>query len=111
VSDPGSEGFDLSGLFAQAQAMQEQLATVQAQAAATTVEGQSGGGAVKVVCTGSLQFESVVIAPDAVDPNDVAMLEDLVLAAVRDAVAKANALTTELMGPLASLGGIGGLLP
>ena len=103
------EGFDISGLFAQAQAMQEQLAAAQQQAADTIVEGQSGGGVVKVVCTGALEFSSVTIKPEAIDPEDVAMLEDLVLAAVRDAVGKVNAMNEELLGPLRSLGGLGGL--
>ena len=104
-----NEGFDISGLFAQAQAMQEQLAAAQQQAAETTVEGQSGGGVVKVVCSGALEFSSVTIRPEAVDPSDVAMLEDLVLAAERDAVAKVHAMNEELLGPLRALGGLGGL--
>jgi DNA-binding YbaB/EbfC family protein len=81
------EGFDLSGLLEQAQAVQQQV-----------VEGQAGGGAVKVRVNGAMQFQSVSIDPDAVDPDDVPMLEDLVLAALRDAVAKVQAATQEALG-------------
>ena len=97
------EGLNLGGLFEQAQAMQQRLFEAQAKAAETIIEGQSGGGVVKVTCTGALDFRSMTIKPEAVDPADVPMLEDLILAAVRDAVAKANSLTTELLGPFGGL--------
>jgi DNA-binding YbaB/EbfC family protein len=109
VTDDGEPTFDLSGLLAQAQNMQQQLLEAQAAAAEQVVEGQAGGGVVKVKVTGGLDFEAVEIDPAAVDPNDVEMLEDLVLAAVRDAVAKVNALNAEAMGGLG--GALGGLLP
>jgi DNA-binding YbaB/EbfC family protein len=99
----------MGDLLKQAQKMQEQLMEAQAAAAEQVVEGQSGGGVVKVTVTGSMEFQSVSIDPDAVDPDDVAMLEDLVLAAIHDAVAKANQLTQQAMGGL-DLGGLGGLL-
>jgi nucleoid-associated protein EbfC len=100
---------DMGDLLKQAQKMQEQLMEAQAAAAEQVVEGQSGGGVVKVTVTGGMEFQSVSIDPDAVDPEDVAMLEDLVLAAIHDAVAKANQLTQQAMGDL-DLGGLGGLL-
>lgn len=81
------EGFDLGGLLEQAQAMQQQV-----------VEGQSGGGAVKVRVNGAMQFQSVTIDPAAVDPDDVTMLEDLVLAAVHDAVTQVQAATQAALG-------------
>ncbi len=99
---------DLAHVLQQAQQLQQQLMEAQAAAAERVVEGQAGGGAVKVVVTGGFDFRSVTIDPAAVDPGDVAMLEDLVLAAVRDAVAKASELNQEAMG---GLGGLGGLLP
>ena len=105
---------DLGDLFAGVQAMQQQLAEAQDAVAHQTIEGQAGGGAVKVRCTGALDFEAVTIDPSAVDPDDVTMLEDLVLAAVRDAVAKAADLNREALGGLTGgLGGpnLGGLLP
>ena len=105
MSDPQLP--NLVDLFAQAQQMQQQLLEARAAVEEQEVEGQSGGGAVRVRCTGGLEFEEVIIDPAAVDPDDVSMLEDLVLAAVRDAVAKANALNAEAMS---GLGGLGGLL-
>src|SRR5436190_24181045 len=99
----------MNDLLKQAQKMQQQLMEAQATAAEQVVEGQAGGGVVKVTVTGALEFRSVAIDPSAVDPSDVEMLEDLVLAAVHDAVAKAQALSQQAMGGL-DLGGLGGLL-
>ena len=100
---------NMNDLLKQAQKMQEQLLEAQAAAAEQVVEGQSGGGAVRVAVTGGMEFQSVVIDPAAVDPDDVEMLQDLVLAAVRDAMAKASELSQQAMGGL-DLGGLGGLL-
>ena len=100
---------DMNDLLKQAQKMQEQLMEAQAAAADQVIEGQAGGGVVKVTVTGGMEFQSVHIDPDAVDPDDVAMLEDLVLAAIHDAVSKVNALSQQAMGGL-DLGGLGGLL-
>jgi nucleoid-associated protein EbfC len=100
---------DMGDLLKQAQQMQEQLMQAQAAAAEQVIEGQSGGGVVKVTVTGGMEFQSVTIDPEAVDPDDVAMLEDLVLAAIHDAVAKVNELSQRAMGGL-DLGGLGGLL-
>ena len=78
------------------------------QAASTVVEGVAGGGAVRVAVTGGFEFQSVTIRPDAVDPDDVEMLQDLILAALRDAVDEIQGLQ---QGGL-DLGGmdLGGLL-
>jgi len=100
---------NMNDLLKQAQKMQEQLLQAQAAASEEVVEGQSGGGAVRVSVTGGMEFQSVVIDPAAVDPDDVEMLQDLVLAAVRDATAKATELSQQAMGGL-DLGGLGGLL-
>ncbi len=95
---------DLSQLLEQAQAMQQQLMEAQAAAAEQIVEGIAGGGVVKVTVTGGMDFQSVTIDPQAVDPDDVEMLQDLVLAAIHDAVARVNELQQD------SLGGLGGAL-
>ena len=92
---------DMSSLLAQAQQMAEQLTAQQEAAQETEVEGQAGGGAVKIRMTGGGEFLSVRIAPTAVDPEDVEMLEDLILAALNDAVANAADL---IEGP--DLGGL-----
>ena len=100
---------NMNDLMKQAQKMQEQLMEAQAAAAEQVVEGQAGGGVVKVTVNGGMEFQAVHIDPDAVDPDDVAMLEDLVLAAIHDAIGKVNELSQQAMGGL-DLGGLGGLL-
>lgn len=111
---------DLGGLMAQAHQMQERLLAAQAEAAEEVVEGLAGGGAVRVEVSGAMEFLSVTIAPAAVDPDDVEMLQDLVLAALHDASAKLEQLQREVteglglgglgLGGLESGGGAGGLL-
>jgi DNA-binding YbaB/EbfC family protein len=105
-----AEGPDLGSLLSQMQQMQQHLMDAQASAAATVVEGRSGGGAVKITVTGNIDFQSVTIDPSVVDPNDVEMLQDLVLAAARDAVARANELNSQALGGLGLGGGLEGLL-
>ncbi|HEY3007102.1 MAG TPA: YbaB/EbfC family nucleoid-associated protein [Micromonosporaceae bacterium] len=94
-------------LMKQAQKMQEQMATAQAELAEAEVTGTAGGGLVTVVVSGTGEVRSVKIDPKAVDPDDVETLEDLVLAAVHNATEAARQLTEQKMGPLA--GGLGGL--
>ena len=98
---------DFSALLEQAQQMQSQLMEAQAAAAEMVVEGTAGGGMVKIEVTGAMEFERVTIAPEAIDPDDPGMLEDLVLAALHDAVGKVQELSQQAMG---NLGGLGGLL-
>jgi DNA-binding YbaB/EbfC family protein len=71
-----SESFDLNALLGQAMQMQEQLLAAQAETANAEVTGRAGGGAVTITVTGGLDFRRVEIRPDAVDPDDVGMLED-----------------------------------
>jgi nucleoid-associated protein EbfC len=96
---------DLGELLRQAQAMQESLSDAQAAVAEEEVQGRSGGGAVTITVTGGMEFRSVSIDPSAVDPSDVTMLEDLVLAALHDAVARVSALNESNLGSV----GLGGL--
>jgi DNA-binding YbaB/EbfC family protein len=93
---PGGQP-DMNALLKQAQKMQEQLLAARAEAETKEVEGQAGGGMVKVRVTGGMEFQGVTIDPAAVDPDDVSMLEDLVLAAIRDAVTKAGQMQAQLM--------------
>ena len=104
--NPGGGQPNMNELLKQAQKMQEQLLAARAEAEEKEVEGQAGGGVVKVRVTGGMEFLGVSIDPSAVDPDDVGMLEDLVLAAIRDAVAKAGAISEQAMGGL-NLGGLG----
>jgi nucleoid-associated protein EbfC len=101
----GGGGLDLGSLMEQATQMQQQMAEAQAAAATTVLEGVSGGGAVRVTVTGMGEFQSIHIDPGAVDPDDVAMLEDLVLAALRDATARIQELQS---GAMPDLGGLMG---
>ena len=72
-------------LLRQAQELQNQLVKAQAEFEAATVEATAGGGAVRVVLTGANKVKEIAIAPEVVDPDDVEMLQDLVMAAVNDA--------------------------
>jgi DNA-binding YbaB/EbfC family protein len=81
-----------------AQQMQAGMARVDAELQELRVEGSSGGGAVKAVATGKQELESITIDPGVVDPEDVEMLQDLVLAAVRDALDQAKAVAELKVG-------------
>jgi DNA-binding YbaB/EbfC family protein len=102
-----TDRFDVNELLQQAMAVQERMQSAQADAAKSTVEGSAGGGLVKITFTGGGEPVSVSIAAGAVDVDDLSMLEDLVLAALRDTVAKAQALQSSALG---DLGGLGKLL-
>jgi DNA-binding YbaB/EbfC family protein len=88
-----------------AQQMQAQMAKVQAQLRETTLEATAGGGAIRVVITGAQEVRLIEIEPAAVDPAEVEMLQDLVMAAVNDAIARSKELERERMASVA--GGIG----
>jgi DNA-binding YbaB/EbfC family protein len=92
---------NMQQLMKQAQQMQQQLMAAQAELAEVEVEGHAGGGLVRATMTGSGELRSLVIDPKAVDPDDLETLQDLVVAAVRDAARVAAELTEEKMGPLA----------
>jgi DNA-binding YbaB/EbfC family protein len=99
---------NLQQLMAQAQKMQQQMMAAQAELADTHVSGETAGGLVKAVVTGTRELVSVEISPSVVDPEDVETLQDLVVAAVRDASSNAEKLAAETMGPLsAGMGGMG----
>jgi DNA-binding YbaB/EbfC family protein len=95
-------------LMKQAQKMQAQMLSAQQELAETEVSGSAGGGVVMATVTGSGEVLSVKIKPEAVDPDDVESLEDLVVAAIRDATRAAAELTEQKIGPLTQ--GMGGML-
>jgi DNA-binding YbaB/EbfC family protein len=99
---------DMRQIMKQAQQMQEQLAKTHAELAERRFEGSAGGGMVTAVVTGDPELVQITISPDVVDPEDVEMLEDLVVAAVRQAMDEAAKATGEQLGGLT--GGLGGLL-
>ncbi|MDE3112989.1 MAG: YbaB/EbfC family nucleoid-associated protein [Chloroflexota bacterium] len=89
---------DLRDLQRMAQQMQASMEKAQAQLAEETVEGKAGGGAVVVAMTGTQEIRSVTISKDAVDPDDVDTLQDLVLAATKDALERSKALAAQRLG-------------
>ena len=82
-------GFNMQKLMKQAQKMQQDMARVQEELSNTEVEGVSGGGMVRVTANGNSEILSISIDPEIIDPEDAEMLEDMVLAAVKDALAAA----------------------
>ena len=93
----GMAGGGGGNALAQAQAM---FAKAQEQLAATTVEGTAGGGAVKVSMSGEQKILGITLNPDVVDPEDVEMLQDLIMAAITDAAERASALQNESLGAI-----------
>jgi DNA-binding YbaB/EbfC family protein len=91
----------MSGLLAQAQAMQQQLMAAQQELAETEVEGTAGGNLVTATITGAGELLRLSIKPEAVDPDDTETLADLIVAAVRDASTKSQALAAAKLGPMA----------
>ena len=83
-----------------AQQLQAKLAKAQEELAKATVEASSGGGAVKVVISGQQRVQSVKISPEAVDPQDVELLEDLVMTAVNEALERSQELAASHLGQL-----------
>jgi len=105
---------NMQQLMKQAQKMQQQLADAQAELAEAEVTGTAGGGLIKATVSGSGELKAIEIDPKAVDPDDVETLQDLVVAAVRDANRAVGELAAEKMGPVTGglsgmAGGLGGL--
>lgn len=91
---------NMGNMMKQFQKMQKQMEEMQAELEKRTVEATSGGGIVTVVCNGKQEVESISIDPAAVDPEDVEMLEDLVLAAVNEGLRKSQEMMQEEMQKL-----------
>ena len=93
---------DMSALLAQAQQMQQQLMEAQQQLANAEVQGQAGGGLVRVTVKGSGEVVAVSIDPKVVDPDDVETLQDLIVGALADASQQVSTMAQQRLGPLAS---------
>ena len=102
----GMGGMNMQNLMKQAQKMQRQMEEVQASLDDKTLETTSGGGAVKIVINGKKIIKSITIDPEVVDPDDVEMLEDLILTAVNEAVRQADEMSARELGKVT--GGLGG---
>lgn len=97
-------------MMREAQKAAQQMQQVQEELANTEIEGSAGGGMVTVTVTGTRDVKNISISPEAIDPDDVEMLEDLILAALQDAMNRAEELSNEKLGPLTSGLNIPGLM-
>lgn len=93
---------DPNALFSQARKLKDEMARAQEGLKDRMVEGKAGGGLVTIVANGNQEIEAVKIQKEAVDPDDVSLLEDLVLVAVKEALDKARKLSEEVMGRVTS---------
>jgi nucleoid-associated protein EbfC len=100
---------NMGNMMKQAQKLQARMLKMQEELAGRTVEAAAGGGMVKVVANGRQQIVSIAIEKEVVDPEDVDMLQDLLLAAVNDALAKSQEMVSTEMGKLTGGLGIPGL--
>lgn len=103
---PGMGG-NMGNIMKQAQKMQKDMENMQSELQKKTVEASAGGGAITVVATGKKEIKEIVIKPEVVDPDDVEMLQDLILAAVNEALRKVDEMADSEMNKIT--GGLGGL--
>lgn len=99
---PGNQ----TNMMKQAQRMQQEFMKMQEELEATNFEFTAGGGAVKAVVSGTREFSEIVIDPEVVDPEDVEMLQDLILTAVNGALKKADEKTSESMAKIQGFPGL-----
>ena len=104
---PGGMPGNMNNIMKQAQKMQRQMEEAQAELEASEYTATAGGGAVEVTIAGTKEITKIKIDPEVVDPDDVEMLEDLVLAAVNEAIRKMDEITSQKMSKIT--GGMGGL--
>ncbi len=93
-------GMNMQQMMKQARKMQEQLAAAEDNLKTQTVDASAGGGMVKVTMSGDMKLESIAIDPDALDPEDVEMLQDMILAAVNEAIRSVGELANKQMGAI-----------
>lgn len=93
-------GANMNQMIKQAQKMQEQMAKMQEEMESKTFEATAGGGAVKVTVAGNREVQGIEISPDVVDPDDIEMLQDLIVAAVNEGMRKVDADSASQMGAL-----------
>ena len=105
---PG-QGIDLNAMMKQVQQMQSEMMEAQEKLKDETVEASAGGGTVKVKMSGDLRLLELTIDPQAIDPDDAELLQDMILAAVNEAIRSAQELATSRLGGIAGAGGLGGL--
>lgn len=101
--------FDMNKMMRQVQKLQEEMERAQRELAGRTVEATSGGGMIRAVVTGDKQLVELMLDKQVVDPADVEMLQDLVIAAVNEAYRKADEMVAQELGKLAGSFGLPGL--
>lgn len=104
---PGGMPGNMNNIMKQAQKMQRQMEEAQAELEASEYTATAGGGAVEVTIAGTKELTKIKIDPEVVDPDDVEMLEDLVLAAANEAIRKMDEMSSQKMSKIT--GGMGGL--
>lgn len=102
-------GMNMQSIMAQAQKMQQQMQKTQEELEAREFEATAGGGVVKATVSGKMVVTDIEIAPEAVDPDDIEMLQDLIIAAVNEALTKAHDTANEEMGKYTGGMNLGGL--
>ena len=100
-------GMNMQQLMKQAQKMQKQLAEAQESLEQVTVDASAGGGMVKVTVNGQMMLDSITIDPEAIDPDDVEVLQDMIIAAVNEGVRGVAEIANKQMGAIT--GGMGGM--
>ena len=106
---PGIPGGNMQQLMRQAQKMQQQMVKAQEDLDAREYKGTAGGGAVSCKLSGKRELLSLTIAPDAVDPEEVDMLQDMIVAAVNDALRKGEETREREMSKIGGAAGMGGM--
>lgn len=96
---------DINKLYQQLQHMQKEVMRLQDELKQKSVEGTAGGGAVTVRCNGAMEFQAAKIKPEAVDLNDIGMLEDLIVLAINDAIAQCQDLAQDNLKLPPGMGG------
>jgi hypothetical protein len=107
---PNMGGMNMNQIMQQARKMQEKLAEAQEKTKDISVESSVGGGMVKVIVSGDMQLQSIQIDPEALDPEDVELLQDMILAAVNDALNSAQEQANAQMAAATGMGDMGGAL-
>ncbi len=109
MTRPGPGGMDMNAMMKQVQQMQAEMVEAQEKLKDEVVEASAGGGMVKVKVSGDLRLLEITIDPEAIDPTDAELLQDMVLAAVNEGIRSAQELATSKLGGIAGGGGLGGL--
>lgn len=105
----GQGGMNMNALLKQAQKMQAQLEEAQLEAKDISVDASAGGGMVKVSASGDMKITNITIDPAALDPDDVELLQDMLMAAINDALTSASEATNNKVAEATGMGDMGGL--